>query len=799
MKPYTGDNVLETMNEYATLATYKNGPTPEQYQSGTVPLDTLPASWWNFFVGKLTKNEQRTSNALADLYQEFTDVLTKAGLTPDPNEAQMVKAISAVGGGEAKASTFTNTAPTLDMTVHGYELLVGQGTTGTITVALPDITPSMYLGTPYKGVRIVNAGRQGYMIHVYIPTNAGSIEINVGHGEFTTIAVRPAATSSGVTWVTDTHSMSISSVNDESGAFRTAGYNAQGRLTTPAPTADYHAANKKYVDDTASSVTSGAIAQEVIDRNAAIASAQLDTQTWLPSVATFTDLPDPASLPAGVNYLCRVMTDPTTSNNGVWQRIANTTEWTYFSDNLDFVDEDELTTKLAQYVPNTGDSTIAGIKTFGSHPIVPSATMWPSIPSPTQYATQAQIAANTPSVPTNMKTYTYIVDSNAKLDMMFNGPHTGNDYSRILIKAGSWSVAVTVGFDLNTRACSIIEGEDCSTSILNITLGTSFTGAIFSAPDSSSTRSIQNCTINLGSGNQYLSDVIRGRVMIAYNVTIQSMNLTESTPVGFYAINQLHKCCTKGYFAQHYYDCRNLDSCEAIGYISSSNLTQEQYGFRNCQNLVNCRCSSSNNMPAFTSGFHTCSYLYACTGSQIITTATQARASTYMFSYCTHLVGCVVLLTNAVDSNAPDMSRVAFRSCQQLTGCYAYIINTPSSYAQSSTGFQACTYLSGCYVYLQTNNEPLTVATTFLEGYNACTYLSGNAAYISVSIQSTAANASYLWCYDGCDGMVSNSARFNNLVTLNTRAAYFHSCYVLPSGTTSAAATASGGWNLTYK
>jgi hypothetical protein len=88
-----------------------------------------------------------------------------------------------------------------------------------------------------------------------------------------------------------------------------------------------------------------------------IENAKLSTQIWLPAVQTKADLPDPATLPAGNNYLCRVLKDTTKlwrriknkirgitdqDNNGVWQRIAHTVEWTYYGDNLDFIDEEEL-------------------------------------------------------------------------------------------------------------------------------------------------------------------------------------------------------------------------------------------------------------------------------------------------------------------------------------------------------------------------------------------------------------------------------------------------------------------------
>jgi hypothetical protein len=46
----------------------------------------------------------------------------------------------------------------------------------------------------------------------------------------------------------------------------------------------------------------------------------------------------------------------TPSNNGVWQLIAGNANWTYFSDNLDFIDEEELAEAIDA---NTGAWTAA--------------------------------------------------------------------------------------------------------------------------------------------------------------------------------------------------------------------------------------------------------------------------------------------------------------------------------------------------------------------------------------------------------------------------------------------------------
>jgi hypothetical protein len=101
--------------------------------------------------------------------------------------------------------------------------------------------------------------------------------------------------------------------------------------------------------------------------DSAIADAQLSTHTWLPAVQTKADLPVPPK-PDTLNYLCRVIADGTAANNGVWEWIAGADEWTYFSDNLDFVDETELQTALS----SKQDTLASGenIKTINSESLL---------------------------------------------------------------------------------------------------------------------------------------------------------------------------------------------------------------------------------------------------------------------------------------------------------------------------------------------------------------------------------------------------------------------------------------------
>jgi hypothetical protein len=89
------------------------------------------------------------------------------------------------------------------------------------------------------------------------------------------------------------------------------------------------------------------ISNEAAAREDAIAQAQLATHTWRPAVQTKDDLPSFSTLNSNLNYLCRVIKDEDEpDNNGVWELIAGEEEWTYFSDNADWIDETELDAAL---------------------------------------------------------------------------------------------------------------------------------------------------------------------------------------------------------------------------------------------------------------------------------------------------------------------------------------------------------------------------------------------------------------------------------------------------------------------
>ena len=91
--------------------------------------------------------------------------------------------------------------------------------------------------------------------------------------------------------------------------------------------------------------------------------AQLATQTWVRAVDLKSDLELITGLNKKITYLCRVIADPDPANNGVYQAIAGwsgSPAWTFFSDNQDWIDENELDERIGEH--DEDESAHGGIK-----------------------------------------------------------------------------------------------------------------------------------------------------------------------------------------------------------------------------------------------------------------------------------------------------------------------------------------------------------------------------------------------------------------------------------------------------
>lgn len=78
-------NPIEQIFNYAGNAQYCNLPTPEQMSAGVVPLDSLPASWWNKMWADTTSRITEAREAVGIMINELCNVLVAAGICPQCN------------------------------------------------------------------------------------------------------------------------------------------------------------------------------------------------------------------------------------------------------------------------------------------------------------------------------------------------------------------------------------------------------------------------------------------------------------------------------------------------------------------------------------------------------------------------------------------------------------------------------------------------------------------------------------------------------------------------------------------
>ena len=107
-------NPIEQMNVYASNSQYIQGPSPEQQAQGTIPLDTLPADWWNWLWKSITARINQASKGMESLYEEVMSVLTAASIEPSQLQSDQllnaIKALARVTGTAAIAGAVKSSA-----------------------------------------------------------------------------------------------------------------------------------------------------------------------------------------------------------------------------------------------------------------------------------------------------------------------------------------------------------------------------------------------------------------------------------------------------------------------------------------------------------------------------------------------------------------------------------------------------------------------------------------------------------------------------------------------------------------
>lgn len=107
-------NPICAVCDYGTSATYRDLPSDEQLRNGVVPLDSLPAAWWNCMWNMTNHSINQARSAVGVLIEEINTVLTQAGVCAcDICVDQLYKAIdnisqtvgNAVRAGAVKSSS----------------------------------------------------------------------------------------------------------------------------------------------------------------------------------------------------------------------------------------------------------------------------------------------------------------------------------------------------------------------------------------------------------------------------------------------------------------------------------------------------------------------------------------------------------------------------------------------------------------------------------------------------------------------------------------------------------------------
>ena len=72
----------EAMPTYASQSSYLTPIPSANIERGVIPLDSLPADWWNWLWNNITLNEGRIVQFINSVFSEINSVLSAAGVTP---------------------------------------------------------------------------------------------------------------------------------------------------------------------------------------------------------------------------------------------------------------------------------------------------------------------------------------------------------------------------------------------------------------------------------------------------------------------------------------------------------------------------------------------------------------------------------------------------------------------------------------------------------------------------------------------------------------------------------------------
>ena len=264
---------------------------------------------------------------------------------------------------------------------------------------------------------------------------------------------------------------------------------------------------------------------------------------------------------------------------------------------------------------------------------------------------------DTGRAPAIVNTFTYVIDSNDALEAWANND-PGNDYSRVLIKSGTWTItrnlsggteAAPLAFlDISGGRTRTIIGE--SNSLISF-VSTGATGDWV-------------CGIN--------SDSPSGIDYFFERVSVEISG--DTNHAAFRMCSNFISCYGSGignFNNSGFRNCDNLTHCVAysVGTVSNS-------GFRDCTNINNCTATTVNSGTGNNSAFRDCQYISRCNA-----TAT-GTASNTGFRDCSNI-------TNSVASCDGTTTNSGFRDCTGLVNCLGQATG-PGTSGTGNFGFRDC-------------------------------------------------------------------------------------------------------------
>lgn len=214
------------MDVYASESQYVQGPTGEQQAKGTIPLDTLPADWWNWLWKSITERINQASTGMESLYEEILSVLTAASIEPSQLQSdQLLNAIRALAritgtssvAGAVKSSTGSGK---VSIDENGIMTVNGLGVPSSLnTVAKNVVNAINEVLSAYTSNKTTTDASITGLQNSKAPTNHASAETTYGKGTSSTYGhvklydgVDSASGSNGGTAATPA---AVKTVNDE--------------------------------------------------------------------------------------------------------------------------------------------------------------------------------------------------------------------------------------------------------------------------------------------------------------------------------------------------------------------------------------------------------------------------------------------------------------------------------------------------------------------------------------------------------------------------------------------------------